>query len=67
MARRRLRVRPPTLAVAAHFPAAKVLGIDYHDVSVAHARDAADRAGLGDRVRFEVAAATDLPGWRLCA
>jgi SAM-dependent methyltransferase len=52
----------PTLAVAAHFPAARVLGIDYHDVSVTHARDAADRAGVGDRVRFEVAAATDLPG-----
>jgi SAM-dependent methyltransferase len=52
----------PTLAVAAHFPAAKVLGIDYHEVSVTHAREAADRAGLGDRVRFEVAAATDLPG-----
>jgi SAM-dependent methyltransferase len=52
----------PTLAVAAHFPAARVLGIDYHDVSVTHARAAADRAGLGDRVRFEVAAATDLPG-----
>src|SRR5919107_481687 len=34
----------PTLAVAAHFPAARVLGIDYHHVSVTHARDAADRA-----------------------
>jgi SAM-dependent methyltransferase len=52
----------PTLAVAAHFPAARVLGVDYHDVSVSHARDAANRVGLGDRVRFEVAAATDLPG-----
>ena len=52
----------PTIAVAAHFPAARVLGIDYHDVSVAHAREAAADAGLGDRVQFEVAAATDLPG-----
>jgi SAM-dependent methyltransferase len=52
----------PTLAVAQHFPAAKVLGIDYHDVSVAHARAAAAAAGLDDRVRFELAAATDLPG-----
>jgi len=48
--------------VAAHFPAAHVLGIDYSDVSVAHARQAANRAGLSDRVQFEVAAATDLPG-----
>src|SRR6185503_5518876 len=52
----------PTIAVANHFPAARVLGIDYHDVSVAHARAAAQAAGIGDRVRFEVAAATDLPG-----
>lgn len=52
----------PTLAVAGHFPAARVLGIDYHDVSIAQARAAAARAGLGERVRFEVAAATDLPG-----
>jgi SAM-dependent methyltransferase len=52
----------PTIAVAAHFPAARVLGIDYHDVSVVHARAAANDAGLRDRVRFEVAAATDLPG-----
>jgi SAM-dependent methyltransferase len=52
----------PTLAIAAHFPAARVLGIDYHDVSVAHARKVAAQAGLSDRLRFEVAAATDLPG-----
>jgi SAM-dependent methyltransferase len=52
----------PTLAVAAHFPAARVLGIDYHDVSVAHARKVAAEAGLSSRLRFEVAAATDLPG-----
>jgi SAM-dependent methyltransferase len=52
----------PTIAVAAHFPAARVLGIDYHDVSVTHARKAAAEAGLSERVRFEVAAATDLPG-----
>ena len=48
--------------MAAHFPAARVLGIDYHDVSVTHARKAAAEAGLSERARFEVAAATDLPG-----
>ena len=52
----------PTIAVAAHFPNARVLGIDYHGESVAHAEAAARRAGLGERVRFEVASATDLPG-----
>lgn len=52
----------PTLAVAHHFANARVLGIDYSDVSVAHARTSAAGAGLSERVRFEVAAATDLPG-----
>src|SRR5437667_10658165 len=32
------------------------------DVSVAHARSCAEGVGLSQRVRFEVAAATDLPG-----
>lgn len=52
----------PTIAVARHFPASRVLGVDYHDASVAHARGAAERAGVADRVRFEVGAAADLPG-----
>ena len=52
----------PTLAMARHFPAARVLGLDYHDASVAHARTTADEAGLAGRVRFEVGSATDLPG-----
>jgi ubiquinone/menaquinone biosynthesis C-methylase UbiE len=52
----------PTIAVARHFAAARVLGVDYNEASVAHARRAADEAGLADRVRFEVGSATDLPG-----
>jgi SAM-dependent methyltransferase len=52
----------PTIAIARHFPAARVLGIDYNDGSVAHARQAADAAGVASRVRFEVGSATDLPG-----
>lgn len=52
----------PTLAIARHFPAATVLGVDYHAESVAHARRAAAEAGMTDRVRFEIGAATDLPG-----
>jgi SAM-dependent methyltransferase len=52
----------PTMAVAEHLAGARVLGVDYHDVSVAHARRAAEQAGLSNRLRFEVAAATDLPG-----
>jgi SAM-dependent methyltransferase len=52
----------PTLAVARHLPASRVLGVDYHDVSVAYARQAAEEAGLAERVHFEVGSATDLPG-----
>jgi SAM-dependent methyltransferase len=52
----------PTLAMARHLPDARVLGVDYSDVSVANGRRAARDAGLGNRVRFECAAATELPG-----
>jgi SAM-dependent methyltransferase len=51
----------PTLSMARLFPAASVLGVDYHDASVAHARAEAARNGPRN-VRFEVAAAADLPG-----
>jgi SAM-dependent methyltransferase len=55
----------PTMAIAGQHPAARVLGIDYHDASIAHARAEAARRGAGpgaDSVRFEVAAASGLPG-----
>jgi SAM-dependent methyltransferase len=48
----------PTTAIATLYPAAQVLGIDYHDASIAHARSQA----VADNLRYEVAAATDLPG-----
>ena len=51
----------PTMAIAGLFPAARVLGIDYHDASIAHSRAEAARRGAG-HVRFEVAAASGLPG-----
>ena len=51
----------PTLAIAGLYPAAQVLGVDYHDASIAHARSAAAEAGATG-ARFEVAAATELPG-----
>src|SRR4029077_17596285 len=55
----------PTMAIADLFPAARVLGVDYHDASIAHCRAEAARRGPGPgvgSVRFEVAAASDLPG-----
>jgi SAM-dependent methyltransferase len=51
----------PTLAIAGLYPAANVLGVDYHDGSIAHARAEAASSGV-DNARFEVAAAIDLPG-----
>jgi len=51
----------PTLVIAGQYPAARVLGIDYHDASIAHCRALAAQAGLAN-ARFEVMAATDLPG-----
>jgi SAM-dependent methyltransferase len=51
----------PTMAIAGQYPAARVLGIDYHDASIAHSRAEATRRGVAN-VRFEVADASGLPG-----
>jgi len=51
----------PTLAIAGLYPAAQVLGVDYHDASIAHCRARAAQDGRTN-ARFEVAAAADLPG-----
>lgn len=48
----------PTLAIARRHPAARVVGIDYHDASVMHARQAAAHV---ENVGFEVASALDPP------
>lgn len=51
----------PTLAIARQYAAARILGIDYHDASIAHCRALAAQAGLSN-ARFEVLPASDLPG-----
>jgi len=51
-----------TLIMAKAFPRSSFVGFDYHEPSIAHAREAAQQQGLGDRVRFEVATATSYPG-----
>ena len=51
-----------TLLMAQAYPQSSFTGFDYHQPSIDHARDAAQRAGLGERVRFEVASAKDYPG-----
>jgi SAM-dependent methyltransferase len=51
-----------TLLLAKTYPRCEVAGFDYHAGSVARARERAHAAGLGERVRFEVASATAFPG-----
>ncbi len=51
-----------TIVLAQAFPASTITGFDYHEPSIDTARTAAADAGVSDRVRFEVAAATALPG-----
>ncbi|MFC4765130.1 class I SAM-dependent methyltransferase [Dyella koreensis] len=51
-----------TLLMAQAYPASRFVGYDYHGPSIEWANRAAERAGVADRVRFEVAAAKTYPG-----
>jgi SAM-dependent methyltransferase len=51
-----------TIIMASAFPDATIVGFDYHEGSIELARRRAREAGVGDRVRFEVASAKDYPG-----
>jgi len=51
-----------TILMAQAYPKSSFVGFDYHDGSIKMARDAANKAGVGDRVKFEVAKAKDYPG-----
>jgi SAM-dependent methyltransferase len=51
-----------TILMAQHFPRSTFVGSDYHEGSISVARERADRAGVADRVRFEVAPATGFSG-----
>jgi SAM-dependent methyltransferase len=51
-----------TILMAQAYPKSSFVGFDYHDGSIKMARDAANKAGVGDRVNFEVAKAKDYPG-----
>ena len=51
-----------TILMAAAYPNSTFVGFDYHDSSIESARAAAAEAGLGERIRFEVARAQDFPG-----
>ncbi len=51
-----------TVIMAGAFPNSEFFGFDYHDASIDRAREAADEAGVGDRINFEVASAKGFPG-----
>ena len=51
-----------TVIMAKAFPNSSFQGFDFHPESIETARKRAAAAKVGDRVRFEVAAATDFPG-----
>ena len=51
-----------TNLMAEAFPASTFVGSGYYDGSIATARQRAASAGVGDRVRFEVAQAAFFPG-----
>ncbi|MBW8840471.1 MAG: class I SAM-dependent methyltransferase [Sphingomonadales bacterium] len=49
-----------TLLMAGAYPESAFVGYDFHEPSIEEARRHASEHGLGDRVRFEVAAAKDI-------
>jgi SAM-dependent methyltransferase len=51
-----------TIVMAKAFPKSRFTGYDYHRPSVERAREAAEAAGVADRVSFEVAPAKEYPG-----
>lgn len=53
---------PSTILMALAFPKSQFFGFDYHAESIAGARAAAERAGVADRVTFEVTKAKEFPG-----
>ena len=51
-----------TLLMAQAYPNSKFHGFDYHEVSIARAREVAQAAGVADRVKFDVAPAKSFSG-----
>jgi 2-polyprenyl-3-methyl-5-hydroxy-6-metoxy-1,4-benzoquinol methylase len=51
-----------TILMAKSYAKSEFVGFDYHDKSIETAKQRAKEAGVGDRIRFEVAKAKDYPG-----
>ena len=50
-----------TILMAQAYPMSQFVGYDYHEPSIVAAREAARRAGVEDRVRFEIASGDSTP------
>lgn len=50
-----------TILMAQAYPNSRFFAFDYHGPSIEKAREAADKAGVGDRIVFEKASAKDFP------
>src|SRR5437763_3553413 len=51
-----------TILMAEAFPNSEFFGFDYHEPSIQRAREAAEQAGVADRITFAPASAKDYPG-----
>jgi SAM-dependent methyltransferase len=51
-----------TILMAEAYPKSTFIGFDYHERSIEMAREAALKAGVSDRVKFEIAKSKDYPG-----
>jgi SAM-dependent methyltransferase len=51
-----------TILMAQAYSRSTFTGFDYHEASIKRAREAANEAGVADRVKFEVASAKNYPG-----
>jgi SAM-dependent methyltransferase len=51
-----------TVLMAQAYPNSTFVGFDYHERSIELARESATKAGVSERVKFEVAKAKDFPG-----
>jgi SAM-dependent methyltransferase len=52
-----------TIIMAKAFPNSTFIGFDYHQPSVEKARQNAAKAGLGNKVKFEIASSAEFPGY----
>jgi SAM-dependent methyltransferase len=51
-----------TILMAEAFPRSEFAGFDYHQASIERARERARKAGMGNRVQFQISTAKEFPG-----